>query len=536
MPDVISLGVGEPDFDTPAAGRRGGRPQSLRAGRTHYTSNYGTIELRRALATHLERLYGVGYDPETEILHHRRRVRGLAASPCARSIDPGDEVVLHEPSYVAYLPAIIFNGGVPVFVSDAPRRRLRARPGGGRGGDHAADQGRSSWATRATRPAPCSPEASCARSPSIAERHDLLVVSDEIYDRLVYGGHRHVRVQRAARDARADDPARRLLEGVRDDRLADRLRCARRRTSSRASSRSTSTRSCRRRRPPRTRRSWRSTTRRAGRRADASRVRPAPADVRRRPQRHRPARRSSRTAPSTPSRRSARPASTSEEFSERLLFEQQVAVIPGSAFGPSGEGHVRATLATTLRGPRGGARPHPRASSSSARRSARMTRRSAPADRATRSSSASRSTSSCGPRRRCSAAARRTCAAPRRTRHTCPVCLGLPGALPVINRARRRARPRDRPRDRRRRSPTCTRWDRKNYFYPGPAQGLPDQPVRPAAGVRRDARRRDVRGPGHGRHHARAPRGGHGAAAPRTDADGGGRVSAWSTSTARASR
>src|SRR6202142_925078 len=67
MPDVISLGVGEPDFTTPTQIIEAG-VRSLRAGRTHYTSNFGTLELRRALAKHLQRLYGVEYDPEGELL------------------------------------------------------------------------------------------------------------------------------------------------------------------------------------------------------------------------------------------------------------------------------------------------------------------------------------------------------------------------------------------------------------------------------------------------------------------------------------
>src|SRR6186713_2794724 len=67
MPDVISLGVGEPDFNTPPQVIEEG-VRSLRSGRTHYTSNYGTIELRRALATHLDRLYGVSYNPDDEIV------------------------------------------------------------------------------------------------------------------------------------------------------------------------------------------------------------------------------------------------------------------------------------------------------------------------------------------------------------------------------------------------------------------------------------------------------------------------------------
>src|SRR3954467_9354267 len=108
MPDVISLGVGEPDFTTPPQVVEEG-VRSLRAGRTHYTSNYGTIELRRALSAHLERLYGITYDPTNEICVPVSASEAVAATMAAL-VDPGDEVVLHEPSYVAYLPSIMFNG------------------------------------------------------------------------------------------------------------------------------------------------------------------------------------------------------------------------------------------------------------------------------------------------------------------------------------------------------------------------------------------------------------------------------------------
>src|ERR1700693_611812 len=105
MPDVISLGVGEPDFTTPPQVIEAG-VRSLRSGRTHYTSNFGTLELRRALATHLERRYGVDYDPVGELLITVGASEAVAATMTA-IIDPGDEVILHEPSYVAYLPAIV---------------------------------------------------------------------------------------------------------------------------------------------------------------------------------------------------------------------------------------------------------------------------------------------------------------------------------------------------------------------------------------------------------------------------------------------
>ena len=115
MDDVISLGVGEPDFATPAQVIEAGIA-SLRAERTHYTSNFGTIELRRAIAAHLERRYGVAYDPATEILVTVGASEAVDLALRA-TIDPGDEVILHEPSYVAYVPAVVFAGGTVRHVA-----------------------------------------------------------------------------------------------------------------------------------------------------------------------------------------------------------------------------------------------------------------------------------------------------------------------------------------------------------------------------------------------------------------------------------
>src|SRR4029453_17500696 len=119
MDDVISLGVGEPDFDTPerivAAGVR-----SLHNGRTHYTSNYGTVELRRALAEHLEGRYGVAYDPANELLITVGASEAVDLALRA-TCDPGDEAVLHEPSDVAYGPRVVFAGGAaPAWGGPGP--------------------------------------------------------------------------------------------------------------------------------------------------------------------------------------------------------------------------------------------------------------------------------------------------------------------------------------------------------------------------------------------------------------------------------
>jgi len=188
MDDVISLGVGEPDFDTPADIVEAG-VASLMRGRTHYTSNYGTLELRRALAAHLDGRYGVRYDPTTEILITVGASEAVDLALRA-TCDPGDEVVLHEPSYVSYVPAITFSGGVPVGVAT----RLAD--------DFALDPGAVEAAITPRTKAlflgyPCNPTGAVLPDEvqdalaAIAARHDLLVYSDEIYDRLAYGSYRH---------------------------------------------------------------------------------------------------------------------------------------------------------------------------------------------------------------------------------------------------------------------------------------------------------------------------------------------------------
>src|SRR5215213_1074725 len=188
MDDVISLGVGEPDFDTPREIVEAG-VESLREGRTHYTSNYGTVELRRALADHLERLYGVRYDPATELLITVGASEALDLALRA-TCDPGDEVILHEPSYVAYIPAIKFAGGEVMHVATRFEDDFALDP--------AAVESAITPRTKALFLGyPCNPTGAVLPDDvqnelaRIADRHDLLVYSDEIYDRLAYGSYRH---------------------------------------------------------------------------------------------------------------------------------------------------------------------------------------------------------------------------------------------------------------------------------------------------------------------------------------------------------
>ncbi len=189
MPDVISLGVGEPDFTTPPQIVEEG-VRSLRSGRTHYTSNYGTIELRRALSKHIDAHVRRRLRPGHRDPGHGRRVGG------ARGRVRGHD----RPGRRGHPPRAVVRGvraghrlqrrraGPGVDVS---RRRLAIGCRARRGGRSRRARRRSSSATRATQRAPCCRPETLRGLADIAKRHDLLVISDEIYDRLVYGGHRH---------------------------------------------------------------------------------------------------------------------------------------------------------------------------------------------------------------------------------------------------------------------------------------------------------------------------------------------------------
>ena len=342
MPDVISLGIGEPDFTTPPQIIEEG-VRSLRSGRTHYTSNYGTIELRRALSRNLDRLYGVGYDPDGEILVTVGASEALAIA-LAAIIDPGDEVILHEPSYVAYIPGITFAGGVPVLVPTSQDDGWALDP--------AKLEAAISPRTKALFLGyPCNPTGAVLGPDTlraiadIAQRHDLIVISDEIYDRLVYGDHQHV-----AFSALPGMKDRTILLGGFSKAYAMTgwrvgYACAPRDLMDgfvkihqyQIMSAPTTAQ-------------------------DAALVAltVAEQDVQRMVGEYDRRRRMfveglNRIGLPTVEPKGAFYAFprisgtglTSEQFSEQLLFEHRVAVVPGSAFGPSGEGFVRASLATS---------------------------------------------------------------------------------------------------------------------------------------------------------------------------------------------
>jgi aminotransferase len=345
MEDVISLGVGEPDFVTPLHIRQAGI-RSLQEGHTAYTSNFGTLALRRAIARQVERLYDVAYDPEdrqSEVLVTAGVSEALDVAVRA-TVDPGDEVIIPEPSYVSYVPCVVFAGGTPVAVPTTAGQgfAITARQVA------AAITPRTKGILLGYPNNPTGTAVSRAELAAIvrlAVEHDLLLYSDEIYARLVYDGWEHTCVAAlpGARErtillngcsksyamtgwrvgyacaprqileammkvhqygqlcapTTAQDAAVEALEHGEPDVQAMLAEYARRREM------------------------FVDGLNRIG----LTCARPQGAFY---------------AFPSV-----ARTGLTSEAFAERLLFQEKVAVVPGSAFGPSGEGHVRMCYATS---------------------------------------------------------------------------------------------------------------------------------------------------------------------------------------------
>jgi aminotransferase len=184
MEGVISLGVGQPDFVTPNQIRQAAI-RSIEDGETYYTSNYGLVELRHGISRHLDRLYGVKYDAGTEIIVMAGVSEALNVA-LASILDPGDEVLSPDPGYVAYLPNVVLAGGVYIQVPTRASDGFTLHP--------AELERRITPRTKALLIGyPANPTGAVMSREvleevaRIVEKHDLFVLSDEIYDRLVYG-------------------------------------------------------------------------------------------------------------------------------------------------------------------------------------------------------------------------------------------------------------------------------------------------------------------------------------------------------------
>ena len=191
MDDVISLGVGEPDFQTPWQIRKAGI-ESLERGRTRYSANSGMEALREEISRYLDRKYNIKYQPKKEILV---TVGGSEAIDAAiRSlVEPGDEVIIPQPSYVCYEPITVLAGGKPVIIETKAEDNFKLTP-----------KALKNAITPKTKvlilPYPCNPTG------AVMEREDLeaiaeilrgtniIVLSDEIYSELTFTGNPHVSI------------------------------------------------------------------------------------------------------------------------------------------------------------------------------------------------------------------------------------------------------------------------------------------------------------------------------------------------------
>ena len=190
MKDAISLGVGEPDFDTPWRIREEGI-YSLEKGRTFYTSNSGLKELKEEICNYIQRKTSVVYDPKSEVVVTVGGSEGIDIAMRAM-LDPGDEVLIPQPSYVSYLPCAVLAGGVPVVIPLQNKNEFKLT----REELEAAITPRTKILVL---PFPNNPTGSIMTREDldpiaeVVKEHDLFVISDEIYSELSYQGE-HVSI------------------------------------------------------------------------------------------------------------------------------------------------------------------------------------------------------------------------------------------------------------------------------------------------------------------------------------------------------
>ncbi len=190
MKDAISLGVGEPDFDTPWHIRDEGI-YALEKGRTFYTSNAGLKELREEICNYINRTQGVAYDPIKQVLITVGGSEGIDMALRAMC-NPGDEVLIPQPSYVSYEPCAVLTGAVPVIIDLKAENEFRLTP-------EEIEEKITDKTKILILPFPNNPTGSIMEKSdleAIAEvvvKHDLYVISDEIYSELTYKG-KHVSI------------------------------------------------------------------------------------------------------------------------------------------------------------------------------------------------------------------------------------------------------------------------------------------------------------------------------------------------------
>lgn len=190
MPNAISLGVGEPDFDTPWRVREEGI-YSLEKGRTFYTSNAGLKELRFEISKYLHRKYQMEYHPCHEILVTVGGSEGIDIT-MRTILNPGDEVIVAQPCFVSYIPCILMAGGIPVVVNLQEKDRFKLRKE--QLEEVVTDKTKAIFISFPNNPTGAvMTKEDLEPIAEFAKEHDLLVISDEIYSELTYG-RKHVSI------------------------------------------------------------------------------------------------------------------------------------------------------------------------------------------------------------------------------------------------------------------------------------------------------------------------------------------------------
>ncbi|MDX2226860.1 MAG: aminotransferase class I/II-fold pyridoxal phosphate-dependent enzyme [Verrucomicrobiae bacterium] len=188
MKDVVSLGIGEPDFITPWHIREAGI-YALEKGRTCYTSNLGLLRLRREISKYVENVFRVPYHPEREIIVTVGVSEAMDLALRAL-INPGDEIIYHEPCYVSYSPSIVLAHGIPVPVSTGVREGWKVTA-------EAIEKALTPRTKAVILNFPTNPTggtmplAELEKIAALAIRHNLVVLTDEIYSELTYEGVHH---------------------------------------------------------------------------------------------------------------------------------------------------------------------------------------------------------------------------------------------------------------------------------------------------------------------------------------------------------
>lgn len=188
MKDVISFALGEPDYDTPRNIKKAA-VKALEEGYTHYTSTAGLPELREAVAEKLDKENGIKYDPESEIVITVGACEACYASIMS-TVNPGDEVIITDPSFVFFAPTTVLAGGKPVFVP--LREKNDFRPDLKELEALITSKTKTIWIN-----SPNNPTGSILLKEDIneiariAKEYDLLVIADEVYEKFVYDGYKH---------------------------------------------------------------------------------------------------------------------------------------------------------------------------------------------------------------------------------------------------------------------------------------------------------------------------------------------------------